>query len=164
MKEEQITFSYTVFDDSSQLSDADLLLIAKARQQTANAYAPYSKFQVSAVAQLNNGEIVVGTNQENASYPITTCAERVLLGTIANAYPEMPITTMAISYNSQLVSTAQPISPCGMCRQALAEYEMRTQQAIRLLLTGQSGPVWLIQQSSGLLPLAFTAKALETST
>jgi cytidine deaminase len=164
MKEEQITFSYTVFDDSSQLNDADGLLVEKARQQTAIAYAPYSKFQVSAVAQLNNGEILVGTNQENASYPITTCAERVLLGTIANTFPEMPIASMAISYNSQLVSTAQPISPCGMCRQALSEYEIRTQQPIRLLLTGQSGQVWLIEKASSLLPLAFTAKALETNT
>ncbi|MEN9547457.1 MAG: hypothetical protein RIR12_48 [Bacteroidota bacterium] len=160
MKEEKFEFTYTVFENSNQLSPADILLVEKARQQTAIAYAPYSNFQVAAAAQLINGEILVGTNQENAAYPVSICAERVLLGTIANHFPNMPIVTMAISFNSAFVLTNQPISPCGMCRQALAEYEMRTQQFIRLLLTGQSGAVWLIPQATYLLPLAFSAKAL----
>ena len=75
---------------------------------------------------------VAGTNQENASYPVGICAERVLLGNAATYYPGIAIDTMAISYNSEDVKSDHPISPCGMCRQALLEYETRTEKPIRV--------------------------------
>jgi cytidine deaminase len=164
MKEEQLTFSYTIFKATSELSDEDAGLIDKARRQTSLAYAPYSNFHVSAVALMENGEMVTGTNQENASYPVAICAERVLLGTVANLFPEMPVKTIAISYNSDLVKCDYPISPCGMCRQALAEYESRLNKPIRLLLTGQTGDIFLINVASHLLPLAFSSLNLNRHT
>ena len=90
---------------------------------TEQAYAPYSNFHVGAVAKLENGEIVAGTNQENASYPVGICAERVLLGSAATLHPDVAIESIAISYNSEKVKSDHPISPCGMCRQSLLEYE-----------------------------------------
>ena len=121
MKEKKYEFEYEVYDDISQLTEKDAWLLREAMTATEQAYAPYSNFHVGAVAILENGEIVVGTNQENASYPVGICAERVLLGSVATLHPNVPIKNIAISYNSDEVKSDHPISPCGMCRQALLE-------------------------------------------
>ncbi len=130
-------------------------MVNEAREVTELAYAPYSNFNVGAVAQLANGEIVVGTNQENAAYPVGLCAERVLLSSTATLFPNIAIDTMAISYNNMNGESKHPISPCGMCRQSLAEYEHRVNQPIRLLLSGMEGKVFIIKKSNSLLPLSF---------
>ncbi len=160
MKENKFEFQYEVFDNSSELNEEDALLLTKARKVTESAYAPYSNFHVGAVALLENGEEVYGTNQENASYPVGICAERVLLGSIATLHPQVPVTTIAISYKSDQVKSDHPISPCGMCRQALVEYETRTAKPIRLILSGQEGKVFIIKTASFLLPFAFTSDEL----
>ncbi len=161
MAEKKVEFSYEEFKDSSELNEADALLLKKARAVTEQAYAPYSNFHVGAVALLENGETVSGTNQENASYPVGICAERVLLGSAATLHPNVPITTMAISYNSKEVKSDHPISPCGMCRQALLEYETRTEKPIRVILSGQEGKVFIIKTALNLLPFAFTKSELK---
>lgn len=153
-------FSYEVADDISQLNSDDAALLNQARSVTAQAYAPYSNFRVGAAARLSNGDLITGTNQENASYPVSICAERVLLGNAATQYPGVAIDTLAISYATDNQSSDHPISPCGMCRQALLEYENRTHQPIRLLLSGQSGKIYIIHTTSSLLPLAFTGEEL----
>ena len=160
MKEKKIEFQYEVYDDISQLTEQDAWLLTEARSVTDQAYAPYSNFHVGAIAMLENGEVVAGTNQENASYPVGICAERVLLGTVATMHPKVPIKSIAISYNSEEVKSDHPISPCGMCRQALLEYETRTDKPIRLILAGQEGKIYLIKSASLLLPLAFTDEEL----
>jgi len=158
--EHKYEFQYEVFNDISELSDDDAWLLTEAREVTEQAYAPYSNFHVGAVAILENGEVVAGTNQENASYPVGICAERVLLGSVATIHPDVPIKTIAISYNSEEVKSDHPISPCGMCRQALLEYETRTKKPIRLILSGQEGKVYIIKTASFLLPFAFTSNEL----
>ncbi len=160
MKEQKFEFGYEVYDDLGQLSEKDAWLLTEARSVTEQAYAPYSGFHVGAVAILENGEVVAGTNQENASYPVGICAERVLLGSVGTLHPNIPVTTMAISYNSADVKSDHPISPCGMCRQALLEYETRTKKPIRLILSGQEGQVFIIPSSRFLLPFAFTSNEL----
>ena len=132
----------------------------EARVITEQAYAPYSNFYVGAVAILENGDIVVGTNQENASFPVGICAERVLLGTVATLHPNIAIESIAISYKSDNVKSDHPISPCGMCRQSLLEYETRLKKPIRLILSGQKGKVYIIKTASLLLPFAFTNSEL----
>lgn len=157
MKKEEITFGYEVYESSKDLNTADAALVEAARKVTAKAYAPYSNFLVGAVAKLSNGELVSGTNQENASYPVGICAERVLLSSAAMLHTNVPIDTLAISYhntNSRGESNT-PVSPCGMCRQALREYEDRTKQPIRLILTGMEGEVFVIEKASHLLPFSF---------
>ncbi|MBS1621234.1 MAG: cytidine deaminase [Bacteroidetes bacterium] len=160
MKENKYEFRYEVFDDISGLNEKDSRLLTKARDITINAYAPYSHFHVGAVAILENGEIMAGTNQENASYPVGICAERVLLGSVATLHPDIPIETIAVSYSAENISSDHPISPCGMCRQALLEYETRFHKPIRLILSGQTGKVFVIKSAGLLLPLAFTSEEL----
>lgn len=160
MKERKFEFQYEVYNDISELTEKDAWLLSEARTVTEQAYAPYSNFYVGAVAILNNGEIVAGTNQENASYPVGICAERVLLGNAATLYPNINIETIAISYNSEEVKSDHPISPCGMCRQALLEYETRLKKPIRLILGGMEGKIQIIKTASLLLPFAFTSDEL----
>jgi cytidine deaminase len=161
MKDQKFEFTYEVYTDSSELAEKDAWLLNEARQITEQAYAPYSNFHVGAVAMLANGEVVAGTNQENASYPVGICAERVLLGNAATLYPGIAIETMAISYNSDNVKSDHPISPCGMCRQALLEYETRLKYPIRLILAGMEGEIQIVKTSSLLLPFAFTSSELK---
>ncbi len=156
MKEKKFEFEYEVYNDISELKNEDAELLTKARIVTKQAYAPYSNFFVGAVAKLSNGETVAGTNQENASYPVGICAERVLLGNAGTLYPGVSIDAMAISYDSKEVKSDHPISPCGMCRQALLEYETRTGKPIRLILAGQAGNIYIVNTVSFLLPFAFT--------
>jgi cytidine deaminase len=161
MKKETAGFQYEVYDDITDLNKDDADLLIKARAVTKQAYAPYSHFFVGAIAKLNNGEMVAGTNQENASYPVGICAERVLLGNAATLYPGTGINTIAISYSSKDLKSDHPISPCGMCRQSLLEYETRTNQPIRLVLGGQEGKILVIKTASYLLPFAFTSEELK---
>ena len=156
----QHSFSYVEWPDDSALPESDRLLLQEARQVTALAYAPYSNFWVGAAARLISGEIVTGANQENASYPVGTCAERVLLGHAALRYPGDAIVTLAISYHPKGKSSHEPLFPCGMCRQALLEQELRFQRPIRLILSGLDGPVQCVESAHSLLPFAFTGQGL----
>jgi len=157
MKENKIEINYKVFDDINELAKEDAWLLSEAREVTKQAYAPYSNFYVGAIAKLVNGEIVAGTNQENASFPVGLCAERVLLASASSLYPEVAIETMAISYHSGNGNSNQPIAPCGMCRQSLQEYEIRVKKPIRLILAGLEGKVFVFDKAGYLLPLGFTA-------
>ncbi|HMU47488.1 MAG TPA: cytidine deaminase [Chitinophagaceae bacterium] len=161
MKKSTFEFTYSVYDDISELAEKDAWLLKEAREVTQQAYAPYSNFHVGAVAMLDNGEIIAGTNQENASYPVGICAERVLLGSVATLHPNIPIKSIAVSYNSGDGKSDYPISPCGMCRQAILEYESRTNHPIRLILSGQEGKVYIIEDASNLLPFAFNGSQLK---
>ena len=153
----EMPFSVDVYSASTELNNTDSILLERARKITKNAYAPYSNFNVGAAAQLTDGTIVTATNQENASYPVGICAERVLLSAIASQYANAGITTMAISYDNLNGDSKSPISPCGICRQSLAEYEERTHQSIRIILSGMEGEVYIIEKARQLLPLSFHA-------
>jgi cytidine deaminase len=104
-----------------------------------------------------NGEIVAGSNQENASFPVGLCAERVLLGSASSLYPKVPIESIAVSYQAGNGISDHPITPCGICRQALQEYENRVKHPIRLILGGMEGKIYIIADSGMLLPLGFTS-------
>jgi cytidine deaminase len=157
MELKEIQFKIAVYNSADELNAEDALLLTNARATTQFAYAPYSQFFVGAAAVLANGKIVTGTNQENASYPVGICAERVLLSAVASQYPGEPVLTMAISYNNGKGESIKPISPCGMCRQALVEYEERIKTPIRIILSGMSGEVFIIENAKQLLPLSFTS-------
>jgi cytidine deaminase len=160
MKENKFEFNYTVYENIAELPEEHQWLLNEAREVTENAYAPYSKFQVGAVARMANGEIVAGSNQENASFPVGLCAERVLLASVSSLFPKIPIETIAISYKSENQKSDHPISPCGICRQSLQEFEGRVKHPVKLILGGMEGPVYVIDSASRLLPLAFTAEEL----
>jgi cytidine deaminase len=113
------------------------------------------------VARLISGEIVKGTNQENASFPAGICAERVLLSAASSLFPGVAIETMAISYHNLHGSNGKPISPCGICRQSMMEFQTRTKHPIRIILSGQNGEVYLLKSATDLLPLVFTAEDMK---
>jgi cytidine deaminase len=161
MASQQYSFEYEVYNSIDELQEGDKALLRAAKDITPTAYAPYSNFHVGAAAKLSNGEIVKGTNQENASYPVGTCAERALLGSLGALFPNEPIETMAITYHNLNGSSDTPASPCGMCRQALREYETRTHHTIRLILAGKEGKVYIIPTAGMLLPLGFTSDDLK---
>ncbi len=156
-----VKFDFEVLDSIDQLSAEDKLLLESARKVTEKAYAPYSEFLVGAVAKLVNGEILKGTNQENASYPVGVCAERALLAATAMLESNIGINTMAIAYHNLNGESDKPVSPCGMCRQSLHEYEERTKQPIRLILSGMTGKVYIIERAGLLLPLSFGSDNLK---
>ena len=162
MKKQAYNFEFEVYDSMESLPEKDAWLLNEARKVTQHAYAPYSHFQVGAIARLANGEIVTGSNQENASFPIGLCAERVLLATAASLYPNVAIETIAISYHNDNGESGHPISPCGICRQSLLEYESRVNHSIRLILGGMEGKVYVIDKAAMLLPLSFSAEDLNT--
>ena len=163
MTQKDIHFSVNVYETDSELEAGDAALLAAARQITAGAYAPYSNFLVGAAALLANGKTVTGTNQENAAYPVGICAERVLLSCIASLHPGVAIDTIAISYNNVNGQSGHPISPCGICRQSLAEYEERVKQPIRIIMSGMTGEVYILEKASHLLPLSFSQTDLGKS-
>ena len=162
MKKQAYNFEFEVYDSMESLPEKDAWLLNEARKVTQHAYAPYSHFQVGAIARLANGEIVTGSNQENASFPIGLCAERVLLATAASLHPNVAIETIAISYYNDNGESDHPISPCGICRQSLLEYESRVNHSIRLILGGMEGRVNVIDKAAMLLPLSFSAEDLNT--
>lgn len=161
MQKKEFAFSYMVYDSLEELSNSDAQLLLQARTVTRNAYAPYSRFSVGAVAKLDNGEYISGTNQENASFPAGICAERVLLSVASSLYPGISVDTLAVSYYNENGPSDRPISPCGICRQSLQEFEQRTGKPIRLLLGGQEGKIYIIPQTGLLLPFAFTSEEMK---
>lgn len=161
MKKSEHILSVSEYDSIDELNEEDSWLLSQARAATEFAYAPYSNFNVGAVAKLINGEVVTGTNQENASYPAGICAERVLLSSAASQHPGIAIETIAVSYNNIKGKSDTPISPCGICRQSLAEHQQRFQKPVRIILSGMEGKVFIIEDAAQLLPLAFGAHNLK---
>ncbi|MEG1572242.1 MAG: cytidine deaminase [Bacteroidales bacterium] len=154
MKKE-IKLHYLEFDDETQLSNVDALLLKQAQEAAQNAYAPYSKFKVGAAILLDNGQIVKGNNQENIAYPSGLCAERVALFAAKANYPTQTIQTLAICaiYADKILSS--PIFPCGSCLQVLREYQKLSDHKIRILLQGMRGKVMIFEGVENLLPFGF---------
>lgn len=158
---QKFEFEFEYLEDIKSLNDADRELLIAARNATQTAFAPYSNFKVGAAALLSNGQIVIGSNQESASYPVGICAERTLLNSIGSQFSSETIIAMAISYVTDKAACNTPISPCGMCRQSLLDFENRYQTTIKIILAGQTGPIMLIPSSKNLLPFGFDGSILK---
>ncbi|MEI6433290.1 MAG: cytidine deaminase [Bacteroidota bacterium] len=154
------TFNYQVFETKFNLPLSDLELFRKAKEAVKTSHAPYSKYHVGAAVRLSNGKIFTGSNQENISFPVGLCAERVAVFAAMSVYPDVSIESIAITAVADAFEVAEPVPPCGMCRQAILEYEMKFNNAIRLIFGGNSGKVFIIEGMRNLLPLAFEEKGL----
>ena len=161
MKQTSLNIPVQIFPDFKSLEPADAILLEAARQATENAYAPYSKFRVGAAVRLANGQILTGSNQENASFPAGLCAERVTLSAASATFPGIAITDLALTYINESGTGNRPISPCGICRQTLAEYEQRFGRSMRLILGGISGEIFILNRATDLLPFAFSSQELK---
>lgn len=160
MKEIVFTSQIIVFDSFQQLPADIQNLMAKAIEVRKNAYAPYSKFRVGTAVLLDNGEITLGSNQENAAYPSGLCAERVAVFQAGSIYPKATILKIAITAASDTNKTTTPVPPCGSCRQAIAEYEMRQNTPIEIYFMGETGVIYKSTSLKNLLPFMFEKKLL----
>jgi cytidine deaminase len=157
----QIVSSFEVFKSEQDLANEDRLLLMHAKRSIDNAYAPYSHFNVGAAVQLENGEIITGNNQENAAYPSGLCAERVAVFYAGAKFPGVKIKAIAVTCKAENQVINDPVSPCGACRQAIAEYETRYSQKIRVIMAGESGRVFIAESIESMLPLMFNRKYLK---
>lgn len=138
----------------NELTDIDKKLVESAKNATKTSYAPYSKFNVGAALLLENGEIVTGSNQENAAFPSGTCAERTTIFYAGAHYPGVRFEKLAIAAFTNGEFVEEPISPCGACRQAIMEYEKLGKKPIEIILAGKD-KVYKLNGIRALLPLSF---------
>ncbi len=146
-----------VYDHASEAPRAYVELLDAARTAMKKAYAPYSQFPVGAAALLSNGQIISGSNQENASFPLGLCAERVALFAAGAAFPDQAIRAIAVIAAK---IDEQWISPCGACRQVMLESEQRGGQNMDIILTNRSGQIAVIPSAATLLPWCFDGHLL----
>ncbi len=154
MNEKIITTNIRVYS-YSELNDDDKKLVDLAKNATKTSYAPYSKFNVGAALLLENGEIVTGSNQENAAFPSGTCAERTTIFYASAQYPGVRFKKLAIAAFNNGEFVAEPVSPCGACRQAILEYEKLGGQPIDIILIGAK-EIYVLEGIRALLPLSFS--------
>lgn len=160
MKTLSIQSDFLVFDSIQELPPKTHNLMLEAIATRKKAYAPYSNFKVGVAIELDNGEIILGSNQENAAYPSGLCAERVAVFYAGSLYPEAKIIQMTITAASGNSVTDTPIPPCGACRQSIAEYEIKQNTPIEIYFMGETGPVFKSDSLKNLLPLLFDKKFL----
>lgn len=155
MKKINIETSFDVFENINELPDNVRQLMLQAIEIRKKAYAPYSKFQVGAALMLENGKVVVGSNQESAAYPSGLCAERVAFFQAGTLYPDVKILQAAISATSTEKPVDTPTPPCGACRQSISEYEFKQEYPIEIYFMGETGEVYKSASLKNLLPLTF---------
>lgn len=159
METREIKIVVHEFQNIGELPENDQRLLNEARRITALAYAPYSHFHVGAAVLLDNGMIITGNNQENSAYPSGLCAERVTLFYANANYPDSGVKAIAVSAAKMNVLVNESVKPCGACRQALAEAEVRFGTPIRIILDGQDS-ILVLNSVESLLPLSFSKRAL----
>lgn len=155
MKDIIISSRFSIFETVLELPEDIQNLMAQAIEVRKNAYAPYSKFKVGAALLLDNGKIILGSNQENAAYPSGLCAERVAIFQAGAIYPNAKILKMAITAASDTNQTSAPIPPCGSCRQSIAEYEIKQELPIEIYFMGEIGSIYKSDSLKNLLPFMF---------
>lgn len=160
MKEISITSSFLEYNSLDELPEDVQNLMDQAVEIRKKAYAPYSQFRVGAALLLDNGKIVLGSNQENAAYPSGLCAERVAIFYAGSIYPEAKILKIAITAASDTNQTKAPIPPCGSCRQSIAEYEIKQDTPIEIYFMGEIGSIYQSASLKNLLPFMFDKKFL----
>lgn len=160
MKPLKITSSFEVFESLEELPEAIQELMKKAFEARDKAYAPYSQFNVGAAIALDNKETITGSNQENASYPSGLCAERTAIYYAGAKFPTARVENIAVSVRSLKRTIETPVPPCGACRQALVEYEVKQNEAIAVYFMGETGQVMKANSIKDLLPLIFDKDSL----
>lgn len=161
MRKVDLQLSYLVYESLQELSAEDQTLMQRAVQASNNAYAPYSQFYVGCAILLENGKTIIGNNQENVAYPSGICAERVAIFAASAQYPGVAVKTMAITAHSVIMDPNTPITPCGACRQVVAEYESQFKKPIRILLLNPNGEVMEASSIDVFLPFMFRAEGLK---
>jgi len=160
MKKIEVTTSAIVFNDISELSSEDKMLMDKAIEARKKAYAPYSKFNVGCALLLENNQIILGNNQESAAYPSGMCAERVAIWKAGSDFPGVKIKKLVISASSSITKVDRPVGPCGACRQTLSEYEINQKTPMEIIFMGEEGKIVKTASLISLLPFSFDSSFL----
>jgi len=160
MQEKKIELSF-ILAHLSELSAEEQQLVSNAKLAFKTAYAPYSGFLVGASVLLENGEVINGSNQENVAYPSGLCAERVALFYAGAKYPNIKVNTIAVSVLSKNFEVTDVISPCGACRQVMAEYEDKQDMPIKVILHSPTDEVLIANRVEDLLPFMFKSPLLK---
>ncbi|HOO99154.1 MAG TPA: cytidine deaminase [Bacteroidales bacterium] len=160
MHEKSISFKWEEYDSPDELEPDDKSLLELAGKAAMNAYAPYSGFRVGAALRLKSGTVVTGTNVENAAFPSGICAERNAIASASANHPGDRPVALAITAVSGGSITDEPVSPCGNCRQVIAEEEYRYGKSMRLIL-GARNNIRIIVNAGDLLPLQFNSDSLK---
>ncbi len=155
MEKKSIISEIHIYDDPTELSAEEQQLLKRASEAREDAYAPYSHFKVGAAVLLDNDDIIIGSNQENASFPAGLCAERVAVFQAGASRPGIPLKAIAIVAALEESRSGKPAAPCGSCRQAIYEYESKQEQPISILMKGSDGRIFKCKSMASLLPLAF---------
>ena len=154
MTNKEIKIAYKEYSSVDELPSQDRLLTDAAIEAVELAYAPYSNFNVGAAVMFEDGEIVKGANQENAAYPSGLCAERTALFYASASRPDKAMTAIAIAAGQNGKLCESPATPCGACRQVMAQYQTKSGKAMSVLLVGAT-KVWKFEKVDDLLPLIF---------
>lgn len=158
MKELKLTATLTIIENENELSPEESKLVTEAKVATDKAYAPYSRFRVGCALLTDNGNLLSGANQENASYPACICAENVTLSAARAQFPREGIKMMAIATRSEgKALNPEPVAPCGICRQSILEHQNRSGHPIVILLIGGDGTIVKCNGIEALLPLSFSS-------
>lgn len=153
-KELKIAFEEYTSIDEMQSEDRELVLAAI--DAASGSYAPYSHFNVGAAVRLDDGTIVKGSNQENNAYPSGLCAERTAMFSASANYPDRHMVSIALCGGPDGTVTEVPASPCGACRQVMAEFQRKGGEAMSIILHG-SGCTRKFPEVDSLLPFIFDA-------
>ena len=154
MTEKRLTIDYIEYASEQELEPQDRELAKEAFEALKGSYSPYSNFQVGAALRLADGTIVKGANQENAAYPSGLCAERVAMFAASANYPDVPFDTLAIVASDHHVLCDDPATPCGNCRQVMAEYQSKYGRPLKVILVGKSR-IFKFSKVEDLLPFIF---------
>jgi cytidine deaminase len=155
-----IQIQYTVHKSSEEGAMKFTGLMQAAGKAVKKAYAPYSGFKVGAAVQLDDGQIIQGSNQENAAYPSGLCAERVALFAAASQFPGKKIKAIAITAENKK-GEPTPVTPCGSCRQVMLEYEIRQGEPVEIFLYGPDQTILHFSSTEDLLPFGFNNSQLK---
>lgn len=150
-----------VYEHILDLSPEDQELLAQARKAAVNSWSPYSQFKVGAAVRLANGKILSSSNQENIAYPSGLCAESICMFSAGAQYPDIAIVALAVTTISGAEDSEELVTPCGVCRQVIAEYRNRHAHPVRILMQGRQGPVYAVPDIHSLLPLMFDSAAIK---
>ena len=160
MKKITVESTLEVYDSLQELSKDIQNLMDRAIESRKKAYSPYSNFQVGVALILDNNKVITGNNQENASYPSGLCAERTAIYYAGSQFPNNQILKMAITASSKHKDTDKPIPPCGACRQAILEYEIKQERPIEIYFMGKVGKVAKSDSIANLIPFIFDKNEL----
>lgn len=158
--EKEIKINFEVIPSYEKLNDIEKILFDKAKTIREQAYAPYSNFLVGCAVLLENGEIITGSNQENAAYPSGLFAERTTIFWTSANYPDVKIKKLFVIGAPKDALTSTPIPPCGACRQSILEYESKQKEEIEIYFASLDGEILKTKSIRDLLPFSFDASFL----